>query len=268
MSKEIRFLIIVPTYNSSRILGRLVNSLKNQTFQNWNTLFIDAYSNKENEDLLFNYIKSDKRFSLKRETEEFKGIFPSMTLGAKSAIDGDWVIFLGSDDWFSSNLSLDKIAKDILDNKKFGYESLGIIYKTQFLKSGNNKLLRYNKIPAKDFIDKNKLGLLMFFGYVPVHQSVCFSAELLKKLMPYSHKYILASDCELFFKLSILNQWRIIVLDDVLINIQAGGLSSRHFYRRIKEVLLIYIRKYKFYFLIPFLLRYLRKFFLRIRNVF
>ena len=56
MSKEIRFLIIVPTYNSSRILGRLVNSLKNQTFQNWKTLFIDAYSNKENEELLFNYI--------------------------------------------------------------------------------------------------------------------------------------------------------------------------------------------------------------------
>ena len=110
---------------------------------------------------------------MKRETEEFKGIFPSMTLGAKSAIDGDWVIFLGSDDWFSSNLSLDKIARKILDNKRFGYENLGIIYKTQFLKSGNNKLCVTIK-SCESFIDKIKLDLLMFLSYVPVHQSVSF----------------------------------------------------------------------------------------------
>lgn len=267
MFKEIRFLIIVPTYNSSLILGRLVKSLKNQTFQNWKTIFIDAYSNKKNEDLLFNHIKSDKRFSLKRETKEFKGIFPSMTLGAKSAVENDWVIFLGSDDWFSSSLSLEKMARKILDNKKFNHDDLGILYKTQFLKIGNNKLLRYNKIPAKAFINKKKLSSLMFFGYVPIHQSICFSQRLLLKLMPYSDEYKLASDCELFFKFSRISQWRLFILDEVLINIQAGGLSSRHFYRRIKEVLLIYWRKYKLYFIIPFSLRYVRKFFLRIRNI-
>ena len=56
-------------------------------------------------------------------------------------------------------------------------------------------------------------------------------------------------------------------LDEVLINIQAGGLSSRSFYRRIKEVFLIYKKKYKNYFIIPLFLRYLRKVFLRIRNI-
>ena len=267
MLEEIRFLIIVPTYNSSRILGRLVKSLKNQTFQNWKTIFVDAYSDKENEELLFDYINSDKRFLLQRENNQFKGIFPSMTLGAKYTTEGDWVIFLGSDDWFSSSLSLEKISKKIFGNINFDNNEFGIIFKTHFLASGTNKLLRNNKIPSKGFINKKELSRLLYFGYIPIHQSVCFSKGLLEKIMPYSNKYKLASDCDLFFRMSNINNLHLIVLDEVLINIQAGGLSSRSFYRRIKEVFLIYKKKYKNYFIIPLFLRYLRKVFLRIRNI-
>lgn len=267
MSDKIRFLIIVPTYNSSRILGRLVESLKNQTYQNWKTIFVDAYSNKDNEVLLFKYLKSDKRFNLQRENDKFKGIFPSMSLGASKAQAGDWVIFLGSDDWFSSDLALEKISIKICNNLNYQSDELAIIFNTHLLACGSNKLLRYNKIPAKRFINKKKLTFLMFFGYVPVHQSVCFSEELLVKIMPYSKEYKLASDCELFFRLLAFDKLRFAILDEVLINIQAGGLSSRNFYRRIKEVFLIYKKNYKSYFIIPLILRYVRKIFLRINNI-
>ena len=267
MREEIKFLIIVPTYNSSRILGRLVESLKNQTFQNWRTIFVDAYSDNENEKLLFKYINSDKRFLIQRENDQFKGIFPSMTLGAKYATEGDWVIFLGSDDWLSSSFSLEKISRKIFENINFDNKDLAIIFKTYFLASGNNKLLRHNKIPAKGFINKKKLSNLLYFGFIPVHQSVCFSKKLLEKIMPYSNEYKLASDCDLFFRLSMINNLHLIVLDEVLINIQSGGLSSRSFYRRTKEVVLIYKKKYMNYFIIPLLLRYLRKICLRIRNI-
>ena len=267
MLKEVRFLIIVPTYNSSRILGRLVKSLKNQTFQNWKTIFVDAYSDKENEELLFKYIASDKRFLIQRENDQFKGIFPSMTLGAQYAKEGDWVVFLGSDDWLSSSFSLEKISKKIKENLNFDNNDTAIIFETHFLASGNNKLLRNNKIPAKGFINKKKLSNLLYFGYIPVHQSVCFSKRLLEKIMPYSNEYKLASDCDLFFRLLTINSLHLIVLDEALINIQSGGLSSRSFYKRIKEVILIYKKKYKNYFIFPLLLRYLRKVFLRIRNI-
>ena len=65
----------------------------------------------------------------------------------------------------------------------------------------------------------------------------------------------------------MINNLPLIVLDEVLINIQSGGLSSRSFYRRTKEVVLIYKKKYMNYFIIPLLLRYLRKICLRIRNI-
>ena len=39
-----------------------------------------------------------------------------MSYGAGFANKNDWVIFLGSDDWFSSNNSLSSIAKEIAHN--------------------------------------------------------------------------------------------------------------------------------------------------------
>ena len=46
MINEISFLIIVPTFNSSDILKRLVESVNEQTYQSWRLVFIDANSSK------------------------------------------------------------------------------------------------------------------------------------------------------------------------------------------------------------------------------
>ena len=46
MINEISFLIIVPTFNSSDILHRLVKSVSEQTYRNWRLVFIDANSSK------------------------------------------------------------------------------------------------------------------------------------------------------------------------------------------------------------------------------
>ncbi len=266
MSKEISFLIIVPTYNSFKKLKRLKKSLLSQTFQNWRVIFIDANSIQKHKAWLKACVSLDKRFIAYEESNEIKGIFPSMSFGAAFAKKNDWVIFLGSDDWFSSSNSLFSIAKNINENiEKFNQEL--IICGTQFIDERNNSVVRINNVPNFRFISNKKLANLMFFGYVPAHQSLCLSYDLLKKLMPYSKKYHLAADLDLIFKMLSLKKFKIIFINKILINIQSGGLSSKYLHKRLKEVLLIYVNYFKFYFFIPFILRYLIKILSRLRLI-
>ena len=76
---------------------------------------------------------------------------------------------------------------------------------------------------------------------------------------------LLKWDSELILKMLTLNNFNIVFIKKILINIQAGGLSSRFLSRRLKEVLLIYLNYFEFNFFLPFILRYLRKIFSRIK---
>jgi hypothetical protein len=107
----------------------------------------------------------------------------------------------------------------------------------------------------------------MFFGYMPIHQSACFSYKTLSQISPYSGDYYLAADSDLFLRLLTLKSLNLFFLDETFINIQSGGISHRRLFRRLKEVILIYFDFYNSIFLIPFLFRYFRKLFTRIRSI-
>lgn len=263
MNTGISFLIIVPTYNSYLELPRLCKTITDQTFQNWRVIFIDADSCFEHKEWLKGISKNDKRFLVKNESKENKGIYPSMSYGYTFANVGDWVIFLGSDDWFSLDNVLEKLANKIASYEKNQSIDL-VLYESQYLNKGNNKIIRKNHIPNIKFADKLLFSKLIFLGYIPPHQSVCFSLKILKKIMPYSKNYSLAADCELFLRMNKLKSLKIIFLKTNLINIQTGGISSVFLIKRIKEVLKIYIKYYKYFYMIPFILRYFRKLYSRL----
>ena len=263
MAQEICFLIVIPTFNSYMKLKRFKKSLYSQTFQNWRVIFIDADSKKDHKDWINSCVDFDKRFLVYEESNDRKGIYPSMSFGAKFAKKNDWTIFLGSDDWFSSINSLSFIANTISHNLQEMNQKL-IICGTQFI-NNNNNLLRLNNVPNLKFTSNNNLAKLIYFGYVPTHQSLCFSQDLLKKLMPYSTKYNLAADADLILKMLSLKEFNIVFLNKILINIEAGGLSSKFLFKRLKEVFLIYINYFKLNFLIPLFLRYLKKILSRIK---
>ena len=67
--------IVVPTLNTYSILPKLVNSLKEQTWDSWNLLFVDGKSSAAHHNWLKNSCKNDSRLNLIRQDEKFKGIF-------------------------------------------------------------------------------------------------------------------------------------------------------------------------------------------------
>jgi len=262
---QITFLFIVPTLNSYKKLPKLIDSLTYQTYKSWRCLLVDGDSNEMHKKWVKSIVKKDQRFISIDENKNQRGIYPAMSKGYKSAFINDWIIFLGSDDWLSSKNVISSLAESIYKNSFKKIDLL--ISSTDLVHPKTQKISRSQPINSDILVERERFLKLLFFGYMPNHQSLCFSYDLLGALMPYSEEFDFASDNELILKLSLCKKFeRILFCTQKTINIEAGGISSKFILKRTLEVAKIYFRYYKLKFFIPFSLRYINRIKYKILN--
>ena len=95
--------IIVPVYNMIETLEKCISFILNQSFKNYEAIFIDDGSTDGSSDVLINYQKlyPDKIIYLK--TEQHSGAGGARNIGIKAA-KGTYLGFVDADDWIDSNL--------------------------------------------------------------------------------------------------------------------------------------------------------------------
>ncbi len=258
--------IIVPTLNTYLILPKLINSLKIQTWKDWNLLFVDGDSTKKH----FNWIKmaclSDSRLKMIKQEENFKGIYGAMNQGFKTIKDNELVLFWGSDDWaISPNAFEDFILK--ANSCKNKYDLL--ICRGRYIDFESQKITRKSRfLENKNLIslDKKMFRKSLFLGLTPPHQATFFYKSAFEKLSGFSEKFKLASDLDYFLKFSCIDNISILVLDNELVNMSTNGVSSQKNILRLKEVFYAYKNIFGIFFFIPYTLRYTRRILIRIFN--
>ena len=129
--------IIIPTYNHSEYLKRALNSVVNQTYENWEAIIIDNFSSDNTSEVVANF-KNNKIKYLKVKNNGVIAI--SRNTGLKIA-KGEWVAFLDSDDWWIKD-KLEICIKNIDDNIDFIYHDLEI-------RSNNPKMFSRKKIKSR-----------------------------------------------------------------------------------------------------------------------
>lgn len=153
--------IIMPCHNSLPFVKETMKSLFNQTFTNYEVLLIDDGSS----DGTFEYLKSlesDKE-NVFVYSNPIQGAGASRNIGLLNA-KGDYVIFLDSDDLFSSTLLEDlysSVVKDSSDIAICEYES--------FI-SGTNKMKLRNSFKGYPYTVHSSnidLNLMMLFDSAP-----------------------------------------------------------------------------------------------------
>ena len=90
--------IIIPTYNSASVLSRALDSIVCQSFTDWEILIMDGVSNDDTLKVAQSY--NDSRIRIYSEPDN--GIYDAMNKGINKA-NGEWLYFLGSDDWLVDN---------------------------------------------------------------------------------------------------------------------------------------------------------------------
>ena len=95
--------IIIPVYNAASYLEETINSIQEQTYSNWEAIFIDDCSSDNSYNLIKKYQKEDKRIKLiKNKTNS--GAAVSRYNGIDHA-EGDYLCFLDADDkWHPKKL--------------------------------------------------------------------------------------------------------------------------------------------------------------------
>jgi len=72
MSEYPKITIILATYNRAHLISETLVSIKNQTYQNWECIIVDDYSEDNSKEVIEEFIKNDDRFSYYLKTENYK----------------------------------------------------------------------------------------------------------------------------------------------------------------------------------------------------
>lgn len=95
------FSLVLPTYNMEKYLGACLNSILNQTCEDYEVLIINDGSNDKSAEIAQEYVDSDERFKLL----SFKngGLSEARNRGIKFS-NGDYIIFIDPDDTIQPEL--------------------------------------------------------------------------------------------------------------------------------------------------------------------
>lgn len=111
--------IIVPIYNVEDYLNRSLDSVLNQTYENWECILVNDGSTDASEKICQEYVEKDSRFKL--YTQENSGSGIARTNGLKQAI-GEYICFIDPDDYIdttalANNIKIaDQYEPDIIAN--------------------------------------------------------------------------------------------------------------------------------------------------------
>lgn len=118
MSKLYSF--VIPTYNRAHCILNSISSILNQNTINYEIIIVDDGSTDGTKNIIMNHLNNDK---IKyHHYENNQGANFAKNLGALKS-NGDYLIFLDSDDILASENSLSKIEEDLSNNN---YPSLAM----------------------------------------------------------------------------------------------------------------------------------------------
>ena len=179
--------VIIPTYNSSKTVKRSIESVLNQTHQNFEIIITDDNSNDNTVSLIEKYLKKHNNIKLFC-LDENRGAGYARNFCIEKA-SGDYIAFLDSDDyWYPNKLEI-QIRFMKKRNIHFTYSSYDIIDEDG---KKLNKIAAKPKIDYIDILRNNYLGCLTviydvnYFGklYMPKlrkRQDWCLWIDIIKK---------------------------------------------------------------------------------------
>lgn len=109
--KNYKFSIIIPNYNNAKWLDKCLNSVLNQTYKNYEIIFIDDMSTDNSLEIANNLLKEHRVIELNQK--RLNG--GSRNVGIIES-NSDYTVCLDSDDWLKSNTVLQEI-NDNLDEQ-------------------------------------------------------------------------------------------------------------------------------------------------------
>ena len=212
--------IIIPTFNSSQTIQNNLDSIKKQTYLNYEIVVIDNNSTDDTITL----IKKNNFKNIKTIIEKDSGIYDAVNKGILNST-GDLVSILHSDDIYNHNDVLKNVvnAFNLKKNIEIVYGDLAYVKNNDI-----NSVLRYWR-PGKF---KNDLFLK---GWHPPHPSFFVKKKLFNSYGLYNGKIGNSADVELMHRFMQIFKINFYYLNETLVKMRYGGKSNKNIMSIIRQ---------------------------------
>jgi len=192
--------VIMPTYNQADFIGEAIDSVLNQTYQNFELIVIDNYSDDKTEEIVNRYLDSDPRVKYTKFSN--KGIIAaSRNLGIKKAC-GELVSFIDSDDvWLPSKL--DKQIRHFQDEEVIGVGAQAL-------------WMNGSLVSRKHFSQKGEYSDYRHSDFLLSNKAICSSVVIRKDValdlqgFDESRDFLYIEDWELWLRVAQKGKFRIL----------------------------------------------------------
>lgn len=138
--------VIIPIYNSDKFLRKNLESLKNQTFQNFEAILIDDGSTDKSGIIADEFAEFDKRFKVFHIKNG--GVSNARNIGISNA-KGKWIYFLDSDDEMEPNM-----LQVMIDNSKNSEMTVTSVF-MEYTNNSSNRIICNKNMTLRT---KNAIG--------------------------------------------------------------------------------------------------------------
>ena len=237
-----KFSIITVVKNGLSKIGLSIQSLKNQTFKDYEHIIFDGESNDGTSEYLKKNLDDKTLYFRDRDN----GVYDAINKSFKKA-RGEYVILLHAGDFFYSKYSLADLSKfiDNNDNNFDFYYSNMLFYNNR-----NMNISRVWKIPS----DKtNKLNFLKI-----AHTTLCINRKVSQSLF-YDETFKISADIDYLYNLC--KNFNGKYFDSFFVYMEDQGLSNskKYFYIKFKEDIRILYKRFNVFCLLVLIYKVLIK---------
>ena len=154
---NMKFSILIPAYNVEKYIDECLKSLMNQTYNNFEVIIVNDGSTDNTEQIIKKYL-DDKRFRYFKKHNTGQADTRNY---AVSKSNGDYILFLDSDDYYDKNL-LNNLNEELLKEKVdvIRFQCTEVYYGTDLVKEVSgavfdtmNGQLAFEKMIRDEFFD-------------------------------------------------------------------------------------------------------------------
>ena len=238
--------IITVVKNDVKNILKTLNSVINQNYSKIEYIIIDGNSNDGTYEKIRHKLKKIKKNNIKLFKKKDKNMYDAINYGIKVSTGEVIGLIHSGDKYYNRN-----VIKNVISNFKNDINTI----------SGNIVYLKKNKITR---LWDYKISVLNLFSCFKVaHTSLFIKKKLIKKIGLYNISYKICSDTDFIFKLSKEIKVKYKYLNNFLIKMPIGGMSTSNsfIFKKVLEDLKIYYENYNFFFIFFYLHKIFYKFF-------
>lgn len=202
--------VIISAYNHEKFITKAIDSVLNQSFQDFELIITDDNSTDRTAEIIKNY--QDPRLIFKKNSQNF-GMVINTNNSIKMA-NGEYIAILNSDDFWEPN----KLQKQIDFMQQ--NPSCDLCFTLANMVDDDNKIIansKSNPFEFRDFSPQQTANYLFFHNNFLCYPSVLLKKSIFTKINFFNPAFLILLDADLWLRCS-LSGFNIKIIDEKLTN--------------------------------------------------